>query len=75
LISDREIRRIFRVHIKPFIGKGDLRVRIIDMGLGVKGLRLGHPGRGTGREHPQTKFRKKKHMERSKSDRKVYRGI
>jgi len=33
-ISDREIRRIFRVYIKTVIARADLRVRIIDMGLG-----------------------------------------
>jgi len=46
LISEGGIRRIFRVYIKPVIGRADLQPRIIVMGLGVKGLRLGHPGRG-----------------------------
>ena len=54
LISDREIRRIFRVYIKPVIGRGDLRVRIIDMGLGEKALRFGYPGWGPGLDVPET---------------------
>ena len=44
-ISDTEVRRVYRVHIEPVIGRGDLRVGfrpigaytpvgIIDMGLG-----------------------------------------
>jgi hypothetical protein len=49
--------------IEDIIGRGDLLVRlrpigaytpvgIIDMGLGVKVLRLGHPGRGSGFHFP-----------------------
>ena len=63
LISDREIRRILQVHMKLLIGRVDLGVRfrpirgytpvgIIYMGFGVKGLRLGHPGRGSGFHFP-----------------------
>jgi len=33
--SWQEVRRVYGVHIKPVIGRADLRVRIIDMGLGV----------------------------------------
>ena len=40
--------------MKAVIGRADLRVRIIDMGLGVEGLRLGHPGWGTGFHLPQS---------------------
>jgi len=30
---DEEVRRVYGVHIKPGIGRGDLGVGIIDMGL------------------------------------------
>jgi len=51
--SDREVRRVFWVHIMSIIGRGDLRIRIIDMGLGVQGLCLGLPGWGPGLHLPE----------------------
>jgi len=61
---DEEVRRVpvcvrsrtgrYGAHIKPLIGRADLGVGIIDMGLGVKKLRFWHSGRGSGLDIPKT---------------------
>jgi hypothetical protein len=51
---DEEVRGVYGAHIKPLIGRADLGVGIIDMGLGVKKLRFWHSGRGSGLDIPKT---------------------